>query len=150
MTKNAWPIGLTIVFIVFFLYLTGFIVLSQMNRSDLVTDNYYDEEIAYQDQIERIERSRKLNQQISLNHDIQNKIVELQFPSEIDPHSISGNILFFRPSDAKQDQIHPIRLNNENIQIINVKHLTKGMWRLKIFWQLNREEYYDEKILTIE
>ena len=148
--NKSWPIGLTIVFIVFFLYLIGFIVLSQMNRSDLVSDNYYDEEMAYQDQIDRMERSRKLNQQVSLNHDIQNKIIELIFPSEIDPHIISGNILFFRPSDAKQDQIHPIRLNNESIQIINVKHLTKGMWRIKIFWQLNREEYYDEKILTIE
>ena len=148
--NKSWPIGLTIVFIVFFLYLIGFIVLSQMNRSDLVTDNYYDEEMAYQDQIERIERSRKLNQQVSLNHDIKNKIIELKFPSEIDPHIISGNILFFRPSDAKQDQIHPIQLDNQGRQNLDIKQLSQGMWRVKIFWQMDSVEYYDEKVLAVE
>ena len=148
--NKSWPIGLTIVFIVFFLYLIGFIVLSQMNRSDLVTDNYYDEEMAYQEQIERIERSRKLNQQVSLNHDIQNKIIELKFPSEIDPNIISGNILFFRPSDAKQDQIHPIQLDNQGRQNLDIKQLSQGMWRVKIFWQMDSVEYYDEKVLAVE
>ena len=148
--NKSWPIGLTIVFIVFFLYLIGFIVLSQMNRSDLVTDNYYDEEMAYQEQIERIERSRKLNQQVSLNHDSQNKIIELKFPSEIDPNIISGNILFFRPSDAKQDQIHPIQLDNQGRQNLDIKQLSQGMWRVKIFWQMDSVEYYDEKVLAVE
>ena len=64
MTKKnkAWPIGLTIVFVVFFLYLIEFIILSLMNRTDLVTENYYEEEVAYQDQIDRMERSKDLSQ----------------------------------------------------------------------------------------
>ncbi len=116
-----------------------------MNRTDLVTDNYYEEELAYQDQIDRMERSKKFSQGISLNHDIQKKIVELQFPSELDPNIINGSILFFRPSDAQQDQLHPIQLNDKGMQILDVKHLAKGKWRIKIFWQMDDEEYYQEK-----
>ncbi|MEJ2546079.1 MAG: FixH family protein [Calditrichaceae bacterium] len=148
--NKSWPIGLTIVFIVFFLYLIGFIVLSQMNQSDLVTENYYEEEMVYQDQIERMERSKKLNQSVVLNHDKQRKIFELQFPSDFDPDIISGSILFFRPSDAKQDQIHPIQLDNMGIQTLNIEHLHKGMWRVKIFWRMDSVEYYDEKVLAVE
>ena len=149
MTKNAWPIGLTIVFIVFFLYLIGFIVLSQLNRSDLVTDNYYEEEMAYQDQIERMERSEQLSQNLVLNHDVQKRTVELQFPPDFAPHTINGSIIFFRPSNAKQDQIHKIQLDNQGIQSLDIKHLNQGMWRVKIFWRRDSIEYYDEKILSI-
>ena len=88
MTKsNSWPIGLTIVFIVFFIYLIGFIALSLMNRTDLVTENYYEEEVAYQDQIERIERSKDLSQSVKLNHNPSNKIIVLEFPSDFNASS---------------------------------------------------------------
>ena len=147
--NKSWPIGLIVVFIVFFLYLIGFIVLSQMNRSDLVTENYYEEEMTYQNQIERIERSRQLCKNILLNHDYQKKRVELKFPSEFDPETIRGSILFFRPSDAQQDQIHPIQLNDKGTQILDVKHLSKGFWRVKIFWHMDDKEFYHENVFLI-
>ena len=152
MTKKnkSWPIGLTIVFIVFFLYLIGFIILSLMNRTDLVTEDYYEEEVVYQNQIERIERSQALKQSVKLNHNPSNQTIELQFPSEFKADSIAGSILFFRPSDAKQDQVHPIRLNDEGIQTLDVKNLSRGMWRVKIFWHAGGEEYYDEKTLSFK
>ena len=150
MTKNFWPIGLTIVFVVFFLYLIGFITLSQLNKTDLVNEDYYEEEVAYQDQIERIERSKTLSQSIKLNHNTSEQTIELEFPSDFNFGSITGNILFFRPSDAKQDQIHPIRLTTEGKQVIDIKKLSTGLWRVKIFWQAEGEEYYDEKILQVK
>ena len=121
-----------------------------MNRTDLVTENYYEEEVAYQDQIERIERSKDLSQSVKLNHNPSNKIIVLEFPSDFNADSIAGNILFFRPSDAKQDQILPIRLNDEGLQILDVKNLSRGMWRVKIFWHMGGEEYYDEKTLSFK
>jgi hypothetical protein len=148
--NKSWPIGLTIVFILFFLYLIGFITLSQMNHPDLVTEDYYEEEVAYQDQIERIERSKALSQSIKLNHNTVKQTIELQFPPDLNTESISGSIIFFRPSDAKQDQIHPIRLTTEGKQVIDIKKLSAGMWRVKIFWQTGGEEYYDEIVLAID
>ena len=150
MTKNFWPIGLTIVFVVFFLYLIGFITLSQLNKTDLVTEDYYEEEVAYQDQIERKERSKALDQSIKLNHNPSDQTIVLEFPSDFNAESITGSILFFRPSDAKQDQIHPIRLTTEGKQVIDIKKLSTGLWRVKIFWQAEGEEYYDEKILQVK
>lgn len=151
MKKNkSWPLGLTIVFIVFFLYLIGFIILSLMNRTDLVAEDYYEREVAYQDQIDRIERSKELNQSVKLDYNPTSQIITLEFPSNINPDSIIGSILFFRPSDAKQDRIQTIQLNGKGIQTLNVKNLSKGMWRIKILWQIGEEEYYNEKILSLK
>jgi len=87
---------------------------------------------------------------MTINYDDINKQILLKFPSEIIPSNISGNILFFKPSDAKQDKITPIELSEFGQQIVDVKHLTKGMWRLKILWQFNGEEYYDEKVVIFK
>jgi hypothetical protein len=62
----------------------------------------------------------------------------------------NSSILHSRHTDLKQDQVHPIRLNNEKMQILDVKHLVKGMWQVKIFWQANGEEFYDERVLTFK
>ena len=152
MTKKnkSWPIGLTIVFIIFFIYLIGFIILSQMNRTDLVTEDYYRDEIAYQDQIERVERSKALSRAIELDYNVNSQTITLDFPAEFNPEEITGNVLFFRPSDAKQDKVHPIRLSAEGKQTLDVKNLSGGMWRVKIFWQGDGEEYYDEKIVKVK
>jgi hypothetical protein len=151
MKKNkSWPIGLTIVFVVFFLYLIGFIILSLMNRTDLVTEDYYEQEVAYQDQIDRVERSKDLSQNVNLEYNPSNQIITLEFPADFNPDSITGYILFFRPSDAKQDRIQTIQLDDQGIQIIDGKNLSKGMWRIKIFWQVIGEAYYDEKVLSLK
>ena len=148
--NKSWPIGLVIVFIIFFMYLIGLIIFAQLNRTDLVTEEYYEQEMAYQDQIERIVRSRDLSQAIELNHDVENMNIVLQFPPEISPKSVSGSILFFRPSDAKQDRINSIHLLADGSQIVSTKTLSSGLWRVKIFWQADGIEYYDEKLITIE
>jgi len=63
--------------------------------------------------------------------------------------NISGRILFFRPSDAKQDRIIPIKPAEDNQQKIDAKNLSKGFWGVKIFWTVNGVEYYDEETFIV-
>jgi hypothetical protein len=147
--KNLWPAGIIIVFITFFIYLFGFLIFSQFHQSDLVTENYYEEEMAYQDQIERITRNKNLSQDIQLNYNSAEHSMSLIFPQELNPNSVSGSVVFFRPSDAGQDHAHPIKLNADHTQDFDVAGLISGLWRVKIFWLSDGAEYYDEKILKI-
>lgn len=149
--KNiSWPLGITLVFVLFFIFLFGFLVYSRIHKVDLVTRDYYKREIAYQEQIDRVERTKALSESITIKYDEISQKITLIFPSQIKPSNISGNILFFRPSDAKQDEVKSIELSEERQQTIDVKHLSKGMWRMKIFWQFDGDEYYEEKIIIIK
>jgi hypothetical protein len=149
MKKSRWPIGIAIIYIAFMIILIGMVIFSTFNKVDLVTENYYEEEIKYQQQIDRINRTNSLSTPVSWTHNKIKKQVIIQFPEELNSKDIEGSILFFRPSDASQDKIIALRLSSENLQTISTQHLIPGLWKLKIFWQINQKDYYSEGTLVI-
>ena len=144
-----WPAALTIIITVFIFTLIGFIGLSRKHKMDLVTKNYYKKEIEYQAQIDRVNRSQKLSS-IKLRIDQSTRIAELHFPKGLLPNAIYGKIHLFRPSDASQDRMYRINLDPEGIQILDLKNLIAGFWRVKIYWQIENTEYYQEESIVLQ
>jgi hypothetical protein len=147
--SSRWPIGLAITYISFMVILIGIVVFSTYNQVDLVVDDYYEKELKYQQQIDRINRAKALSEPVSWHYDKTNKHVTIHFPDDINAKNIRGNILFFRPSDATQDKIVALRLSPDNLQTISTQHLVPGLWKIKIFWQENQKDFYTEGILVI-
>ena len=149
-SSKSWPIGIAIIYVSFVLILVAFVIYSSFIQVDLVSENYYEEEIKYQQQINRMDRAMALSEPVSWSYDKNSDYLTLNFPKEIDPLKVKGQILFFRPSDAKQDKLTALNLTSEHTQSINIKNLTSGYWKLKIFWQVDDTEYYKEGNLIVE
>ena len=147
--SKQWPIAIASIYVIFVLLLVAFVVFSGFQHVDLVTDDYYDQEIKYQQQINRIDMAQSLSQPVNWIYNKQNGSLTVQFPPEIDPIKVKGNILFFRPSDAKQDKLVALILSSDGTQLISTKNLTPGYWKIKIFWQIDKNEYYKEGILVV-
>jgi len=148
--SKSWPVGIAVIYISFVLLLVAFVIFSTFQQVDLVTEDYYDEELKYQQQINRMTRAQSLSKPVEWIYNKNKKSLTLKFPSEISPREVKGTVLFFRPSDAKQDKLVAINLNTENIQLINTENLTPGLWKLKIFWQTGNIDYYKEGVLVVE
>jgi hypothetical protein len=146
--KSFWPIVLTIFFIVLIVFLVGFWIFASQLKYDLVTEDYYQEELKYQDQIDRIERARSLSSPIILSEETGSLLIN--YPVEMHSIPLDGNIVLFRPSDAAQDRSVKIMLDAEGKQRINTAALESGLWRAKILWTMNEEEYYFEQIFVLE
>ena len=146
----SWPLGITLVYVFFVTALIAWLLFSFTQDVNLVTDDYYEQELKYQDQIDRIQRTRALSHQLTWQYDKMTKNVTLHLHQDADPQQISGRLIFFRPSDAGHDKQVAINLNAEGMQSVNAANLLPGLWRLKIFWNRNQEEYYSEGILVIE
>jgi hypothetical protein len=147
--SKQWPMGIAIIYAIFVLLLVAFAVFSRFQSVDLVTEDYYDQEIQYQQQINRIDLAQSLSQPVNWMYNKQNGSLTVQFPPEIDPIKVKGKILFFRPSDAKQDKLVALNLSSDGTQLISTKNLTPGYWKIKIFWQIDKNEYYKEGILVV-
>jgi len=141
---------IALIYGIFVLILIGFVIFSSLNTVDLVSDDYYQKEIAYQNQIERIRRSKNLSQPLSWQYDREKELIIIQFPDTLMFNDITGRIHFFRPSDAGQDRIEPIQTDSDNRQIISTKGIKIGFWRVKITWQYDNREYYDELVIYIK
>ena len=145
--KISWPAGIIIalgsfiVFILSFVYKATFV--SEYNHH-LVSNDYYNDELNYQQEID------KLNNAAELEDNITYKKVDagllFNFPSEFETSKITGTISFQRLSNSKIDFQFPINLKTNDYLIPDEK-LVEGRWDVKIEWTVNNNTYlFKEKI----
>ena len=57
-TRNLWPLGIVITFVLFFCGMASVVVIAATHREDLVSDNYYEQELKFQNQIDGAARAK--------------------------------------------------------------------------------------------
>ncbi len=146
--KMNWGTGILIGIIIFILIVFTMMVIFMNQDVHLVTDNYYEKTLTYQDEIDKQSRTMALDDEVAIKFD--GELVKIVFPSEYLEKNLSGEIYFYRPSNPSLDIKVPLRLNEQGSQVIPVKSLEKGFWRLKINWMMNNDTYYNEKPIVIQ
>jgi hypothetical protein len=141
--KFHWGTGILITIILFILAVVAFYIWSLNLDINLVEDNYYEKELAYQDKIDRIENTKSLPGTISLN--LSNEILTISFPDSLKMKNAEGHILFYRPSDPGKDFSVPLQVNDSSIQVIDARRLDKGRYVIKIDWMMDGKGYYFEE-----
>jgi len=110
----------------------------------LVSSDYYKKEIAYQDEIDKRSNTLALTRPVRIVKD--DGSLTFEFPEEL--QGASGEIHFYRPSDAKLDFKVPVRITPDHTQKVPVSSLVKGQWVVKMEWSKDGKNYLkEEKII---
>lgn len=146
--KISWPLGIVVSLAAFIIFILSF-VFKAMFLPDydhhLVSDDYYKDELLYQQEIDKESRGLELEDNISLVKNEKGLLV--LFPSEFEPEDISGTIFFQRLSNDKIDFTKAIELESHEL-LIPREQLVQGRWDVKIEWSAFEKEYlYKEKII---
>ncbi len=129
-------------FVVFIISLVTFCV--KQKDIFLVSSDYYKKEIAYQDEIDKYGNTRALSGPVKIVHE--EEFLRFEFPEEME--GASGEIHFYRPSDANLDFKVPVKLDAEQNQQVAVDHLVTGRWVIKMEWSKEGKSYLkEEKII---
>ncbi len=145
--KLNWGTGIFLTFVIFVAVTLAMVYVFMNQDVNLVTDDYYQKELEYQNHIETIKRTNKLPEKLEIKTN-RNAIV-IKFPTLFHQKSITGNIFFYRPSDRKRDMTFPIVLNDNNEQIISTSPLIKGLWKVQVEWKNNDSAYFNEKEIMV-
>ncbi|MFA3782302.1 FixH family protein [Melioribacteraceae bacterium 4301-Me] len=145
--KISWGVKITIVYGLFVLFIVTLVIIFMNQKVDLVDDDYYPKEIVYQQQINKIQRTQKLPEHVSI--DTKLKGIEIKFPASYNPADISGKINFYRPSDKTKDFTINLSLNQNCQQLIPSDNLEKGLWKVKIEWNHLGTSYYNESTIMV-
>ncbi|MEO9967076.1 MAG: FixH family protein [Reichenbachiella sp.] len=142
-----WGKSIVVAFVLFAGLIITMVVISMKHDVNLVDPNYYEEELAYQDQIDRIQNY----QDLALKPEIVKTTdqIILIFPSELADLMNSGEIHFFRPSDHAVDQRMKIKLDNENKQAFSISGFGRGLWKTKLRWTAGDKEYFSEQRIVL-
>jgi len=145
--KISWGTGIVIVFVVFMSLNISTAVYLMNQDVNLVADDYYDQEIQYQKQIDKIKRTKKLNKKniIAFN----GSAINVAIPESLISKDLTGEIYFYRPSDQKSDIKIPLYPDTLGVQVILVSSLEKGLWAVKVNWLTGNNEYFAEERIFI-
>ena len=143
-----WGTGIVIGIIVFVVISVSMTVIFMTQDVSLVSDNYYEKSLVYQDEIDKQSRTKSLDEQVKINFD--GELITVLFPSDYSGKNLSGEIYFYRPSNSSLDFKLLLQVNEAGNQIIPAERLEKGFWRLKLNWTMDGNGYYNERAITIE
>ena len=145
---NPWPVGIVAFFAAAICGAVIFVIFCSRNRVDLVTADYYEQEVRYQDQLDRAQRASSLQAPAKINYDTASQLITVLLPAEHLSPELKGWIQLYRPSAASMDQKLALQVNASGAQMIDARSLSDGLWRVRVSWNLNGEDYYcDEKVV---
>ena len=145
--KLGWGYIITILYVGFVAMMVVMVSLTMRQKVDLVSKDYYEEELHYQDRIDKINRTQKLKD--ALTWEIQKTGVTFIYPQEFKGRQISGTVMFTRPSDAALDRTMLIATDTAGRQFISTKKFKTGVHKIQINWVVDNIEYFNESVITI-
>lgn len=148
--KSRWGIGIAVVYGMFMLAVIAVVIATRFQQTDLVSHDYYDKEIKYQDQIDKVKRTQAGGYQLEIEMANGSDLLQLKFPAGMPGGKISGNLKLFRPSNASLDRNFELKSEDASAQLINCGKLARGLWKIKVDWQLDTLKFYHEQELFVE
>jgi len=139
-----WGQAIVLTFILFAGFIGVMVFRMSRQRVDLVRDDYYQTEIAFQQHIDQVTNAKK-NPAVGINYQSDHKQVAFTLPASLS----KGQILFYRPSDRRQDFNVSIPANHPHQQTVSTAALHKGFWRVQLTWSDGQREYYTEQDLFL-
>ena len=146
--KFNWGTGIVLAFIGFISFIMYFIITMHVDERfehELVTEDYYAEELAYQNDIDKLNNANTLGENLSYEKTDDGLIIK--FPETLDYKSITGKVFLYRPSNKQLDFETAISLSNSNL-LIPDKRLVDGRWNIKIDWQYKGKSYLYKKYIS--
>ncbi|MCU0411573.1 MAG: FixH family protein [Bacteroidetes bacterium] len=140
--KRTWEFAVAGFFLFFILGVLAVAFLTLDDRNDLVTEHYYDAEIQYQQQIDRVDRTKALNEQPSI--ELVAEGVRIRFPKDFQRGDLTGTVHVYRPDDKRLDLMIPIGPDSANRQLIPIGLLQPGSWNVQVMWNGRSVGYYSE------
>lgn len=145
--KFTWGHGITIGFALFVVYILYFVFTSFGMSIDLVSEDYYAQEVKYQNRIDQERNALDIKDEIHVSS--AGSEIKIAFPEEWKDAIELGSVHFFRPSNVDLDVRIPLRLD-ENAQLtVPLDKFVAGRYEVQLYWEAKGKEYFVKKDLYI-
>ncbi len=145
--KINWGTGIVLAivsFVSFILFLVITMITDEAFSHDLVTEEYYKTELAFQQQLDKESNALNLTESIHIEKTPEGLVVS--FPKELTPSTIKGKMFLYRPSNKQLDREIPLSLSSHQL-LVPDNRLVGGRWNILIDWTYNDQSYfYKEEI----
>lgn len=142
-----WGKGILLVLIAFVGLMAWFLVMAARNPEPLVTEAYYEQELAYQSRIDETARANALTAPVGIV--VRDQRIELRFPEEVRSATITGALTLRRPNDPRADRTAAIAPVVEGTFSTEPLDLRSGRYDALLSWIADGTVYYTEEKLVV-
>jgi hypothetical protein len=145
--RSFWPLGIVIFFILFASAMAVVVAIAAAHRDSLVSENYYEQELHYQNRIDSAVRTKNSGATVVL--DAAGTSLLVSIPPAMAVQKISGGIELYRPSAPELDRQFPLQPQTDGVQKVDVSQLASGLWVARVKWNAGGQEYFLEQKITV-
>src|ERR1041385_3788380 len=143
----SWGKKIAILYIGFVVMILFLVIRTLNEKTDLVTEDYYKDELNYQDKINREQAAVTASFQPEIN--CSPGQVEIILPASFVAEKNSGTITFYRPSDSSDDFTVALSPDTKGRQQFSGK-LKKGIYTVEINMSSGGKNYYFENSIYVQ
>ncbi len=145
--KFSWGKAIFLVMTAFVLLMASFMYRAAFNQEELVADNYYEQEIKYQQQIDKLNRTGELAETVRMEV-VGNELV-ISFPAEVHGKSVSGELYLQRPSDSRADARIAVAIDSLGRMHVPIEDRMKGAYNTVLEWRADSVNYLSKDRIHI-
>jgi hypothetical protein len=146
-SRNLWPLAIISTFALFFCAIGAVITIAATHREDLVSSNYYEQELRFQAQIDAAALAK--NSGAALACDDASRRITLILPAGQLVGKFSGSLELYRPAAPALDRIVPFQTDANGLEAIDVSRLAAGRWVVRAHWQAAGQDYFLEQKINL-
>jgi nitrogen fixation protein FixH len=146
---NPWPWAIILTFVVFISGTVGLVVMACSQKVELVSANYYEQELKFQGQLERLKRTSQLGAEAAVTYDAAQGRIRISLPPEQACQEVHGQIQFYRPAQADLDRQMQLQLDAKGSQSFDASGLKPGLWKIRVSWTAGKQDYLIDQKLVI-
>jgi hypothetical protein len=134
-----WGTKIILVFAVFVLGILFMVFKAGSYNMDLVTTDYYEQELKYQNTIDAVERTNALTTKLTCT--VNGQQINIQFPVEMQNDQLDADVWLYCVADKQKDLRKKISTKEGKFTMpfLPVNH---GLHEIKISWASKGQTYY--------
>lgn len=125
-------------FIIFILSML-FLFPNGQKNSEMVTDNYYEEELKYQDVIDAKKRADELQEKPVYSQNSEG--IRITFPQDYNNSNTTVKFVMNRTDDQNLDVHKSVQLDSRKSFLIPAQVLKMGNYTLRLSWTKDKTDY---------
>jgi hypothetical protein len=143
-----WGNKLILVFIVFGGMISYMVYRCMQTPVNLVSEQYYKDELAYQQVIDGTKQANALSGKVGLA--MVPAGIRVDLPQEMRGKPVKGMIFFYCPSDVASDRRIPLGMGTTGEQEIVKGMVPIGHYTVKVSWETGGVHYFMEQPFVIQ
>lgn len=148
MKKLNWGHWIAIVLGVFLILNVIVVVFTFSQDVELVTDNYYEKELKYQDELGKMNKALSLPDSLKLTMNKYELLIE--YPQSILQNKVTGTVHLYRPDQKKFDYDVEVKYDDAGKQLLNMSGKAPGKWKISITINDGEHDYIFKDVIFLQ